>query len=122
MSSTNIDSRTLLQVLFAVAWTDGEFAESERNFLKALYERFDVGEEVAEWFDRPPETPDWNRLQADEEAAEAVLRQVMVVAAADQNIAYEESWLMDTLRARLGVSEPDFHAIQREVEKDFGAG
>ena len=116
MEHSSLDNRALLHLLFSVAWTDGELAVSEREYLKGLYERLEITGGVSQWFDEPPETPDWNALRADSDTAEAVLRHAMVVAAADDRVAYEETTLMERLRERLGVSETDFHAIQREVE------
>lgn len=113
----NIEMETVFRVLFAVAWSDGELADEERYFLKELYERVDTDFDAGEWFRSPPEAPDWNRLRADADTREAVMRQAMHVAAADKEVRVEENWLLDRLRGHLGLSEEQFHALQLQVEK-----
>ncbi|MGM0557894.1 MAG: TerB family tellurite resistance protein [Myxococcota bacterium] len=117
MTPNNLETETIFRVLFAIAWTDGELAEQERMFLKELYERVETDFDAGPWFEKPPQAPDWNRLRADAETKEALLRQAMHVAAADQRVTIEENWLLDRLRAHLGLSEDRFHELQLEVEQ-----
>lgn len=117
MTEANIETETIFRVLFAMAWSDGELAEEERMFLKQLYERVDTDFDAGDWFRSPPEAPDWNRLRADADTREALMLQAMHVAAADKKVRVEENWLLDRLRAHLGLSEQRFHALQLQVEK-----
>lgn len=113
----NFDPETILRVLFCVAWSDGEIAEKERVFLKGLYERLDTEVDAGGWFDHPPEAPDWNQFRAERHTREALLRQAMHMAAADETVTYEENWLLDRLRAHLNIKQARFHELQKEVEE-----
>jgi tellurite resistance protein len=109
--------KDVFQTLFAVAWADGELRTEERTFLADLVQRSEAGAEAAAWFTSAPPQPDWRALRSDEESAQAVLRQAMYMAAADETIQYEETLLLDRLREQLGLDREDFRRIQEEVEE-----
>jgi tellurite resistance protein len=113
----NFDTETIFRVLFAVAWSDGELAEQEQVFLKGLYERVETDFDAGSWFRKPPEAPEWNRFRADRGTREALLRQAMHLAAADETVSFEENWLLDRLRANLNIKKDRFHELQKEVEE-----
>ena len=113
----------LIRGLFEIAWIDGEIQDEERNILRILVSNLELGEEndkeVQSWFDQPPEGDDTWAALAHEETAELAMQRVLMVAAADLTMQWEELQLLDDVREKLGVSQKRFDEIALEVERSL---
>jgi len=122
------ERRRLLQMMVAIARTDGEVDSSERALLKLCSSRWGVPfKEIREMLEAktPPPPPD---LEPDSWVARAFLEAVISMAAIDGSIDTKERSLIGNLARRLKVEMPSraeldaraakARATRRELERE----
>ena len=119
---TNEQKLTFFQCLFATAWTDGTLGEDERGILTTLFNHVELLQEhraiVSGWFDHSPEEPQW-ATSVDDGMRTQLVEQVFFIAASDGVVNTDEIALLNRLRTKLGMDEPEFQKILVGVEKSL---
>ncbi len=120
------EQMTFMQYLFDVAWADGSLEQEEAEILSTILSGIELSDENAaslqNWFEHPPEEPDWSMAKDNAELGDMLMRQALVLAGADLEYTADEMSYLELLRERLGMEEDRYHTIWKGVEKLLAQG
>ena len=115
--------RFVLQCLFAIAWSDGELVEEERELLRSLGSAMnlsdDLASEVEGWYANAPDPEVGAPLSFSSQEAERLMRWIFEIASADMIFSLKEYQFVTRLREHIGMTEDMYHRLQREVEEQI---
>lgn len=114
-----------LHCILSMAWADGTFAMVERDYLNSLI--LGIGADAAltakvqSWLDHAPPAPDWDKIVADPDLGELILRQALELSMLDMSVSMREMAFLQQLADRLGLEDIAFFKLQQEVEQQLAA-
>lgn len=115
------ETRAVVDTLFLMAWSDGQFVAEEKSILDRVMQRLDVprGEIMTEIMKRSEKPPSESKLEevlGDHEKRCNAMTMVLAVCFADSELHPGEADFIVSLASRLGITAAELDQLRQDAQ------